>query len=625
MKKNNIITSSVIVMILLLFSVFIYMFAYHGINESFFDATRQHTTDLMETIRNQGVQLVDEKLKTLKTNLEADVAREQERILQASDEEIYELLQAWKLPEDGIGYTYCTQGKNCLPTLASSYTDTKQDINTVLQEGKTLVLDPYFDAQQIYTLAIATPVFQGDEAIAAIVIRLDGFCISRWIQTIQFQTGMGLGYIVSSNGTNIAASREQNYDWITSQYNSLQMENPSEEDKSVAALEQQPLLGHTGNGSYQWDGETNYLVYAPLHEAGWGFFVGFYGNTVRSYIQTIASQSTASSIPVGVLFFLFLAMMILYTNYNLYKERKYVKDVLRQKEEIQAKTMKLAISEERFRIALERSKNVIFEYSFQFDEITNFYEAKNIAAIPFQEAKETLIEDCEIRQESMEVLKTCLNAMRAGEAKQECVIKGVRGNGERVWYKAYLSLVADDVAVMARAVGMLEDITQEKSAELDPLTGLYNKKVIEDKITTLLENSDVSQKHMYLIFDIDDFKSVNDTYGHPAGDQVIIGFAHLLKEHFAKHAFVGRIGGDEFCVYFNEAISMKQLKEILVEVHNRVEEGILSGYERIAITYSCGIASAIGKEKSQGELYAEADKALYKAKSNGKNQDIFLS
>lgn len=625
MIKKDMVTSTIIVFVIFGFAVFLYLFAYHTINESFFKATIQHTSDLMETIRDQGIFIIDHKLKGLKEELQEVADAHQGEFIDGKAEDIAELLGTLALPEDGIDYRYYNEKESYISANTIHGQEVITGMEAIDEIGSPIVFDPYFDENKTFILPVAVPIKNEGKRVGTLVVRLDGYCISKWIQTIQFQTGMGLGYLIASDGTNIGASREENLDWLETQYNSLEIENPTEEDRSVADLERQPLLGKVGSGSYQWEGETNYLVYAPVHEAKWGFFVGFYGETLRTYIQSIASQSTASSIPIGIGFFLFLVIIMLYTKYHLQKERRYVKNVLQQKEEIQEKTTHLAISEKRFRIALECSNNVVFEYSYQSDEITTYHAALHEQTIPLHTAKEELLKYCVIQDESMDTLKDCLQKMQKGETKQECVLKVVNEQKERAWYKVSMSLIRDDVAVPTRVVGMLEDITQEKSAELDPLTKIYNKKVIEDKITTVLENCDDTQPHFYLIFDIDDFKSVNDTYGHPAGDQVIVEFAGLLKSYFSKDAFVGRIGGDEFCVFFNDAINSQQIKQLLSTFHEEVKKGIAYGYERITITYSCGIASAKGKEKSQKDLYLEADRALYQAKSNGKNQDIYVN
>ena len=140
------------------------------------------------------------------------------------------------------------------------------------------MIEPDFTSDQQYVFAIASPLLENGKIKSLLVIRLDGFCISHWLESIQFDTGEGTAYIVRKDGRNIASAREENYDWITTKYNAQEIKDQDEESKTVADLEAQALNGKTGYGSYLWEGSRNYLTYAPIKETGWDYMLDFMEN-----------------------------------------------------------------------------------------------------------------------------------------------------------------------------------------------------------------------------------------------------------------------------------------------------------------------------------------------------------
>ncbi len=153
-------------------------------------------------------------------------------------------------------------------------------------------------------------------------------------------------------------------------------------------------------------------------------------------------------------------------------------------------------------------------------------------------------------------------------------------------------------------------------SELDQMTGLYNKTTAEVTINETLKKIP-DRMHAMFVIDIDNFKSVNDTSGHLAGDHVIKIIADLISSLFRKSDIVGRIGGDEFIAMMVDVPSMNI-------VHSKVNEliQIMKYKPNLTIpenvTLSIGIASSDGRETTYDELFKKADSALYEAKQAGK-------
>lgn len=153
--------------------------------------------------------------------------------------------------------------------------------------------------------------------------------------------------------------------------------------------------------------------------------------------------------------------------------------------------------------------------------------------------------------------------------------------------------------------------------ETDDMTGLYNKTSTRQHIEQLLmERTD--QKYGFIIFDIDNFKQVNDQYGHAAGDNVICAFAKTIRARIPADAVAGRIGGDEFVVFmpFNEP---GQLQETIKALSHALNRDYVIGNLSLHSTASIGAAVAPKDGIDFDTLYRNADAALYQTKERGKN------
>jgi diguanylate cyclase (GGDEF)-like protein len=156
----------------------------------------------------------------------------------------------------------------------------------------------------------------------------------------------------------------------------------------------------------------------------------------------------------------------------------------------------------------------------------------------------------------------------------------------------------------------------------DPLTGLPNRTLILDRVEQMLARCARSQAQVAVLFvDIDNFKGVNDTLGHAAGDQLLQGVAARLDGVVRGSDALGRLGGDEFVVICEE-ISLEAGPEMVAE---RILEALkppfrLGADEETHFTVSASIGIAVGGQTSAEELLREADIAMYQAKWDGKNR-----
>lgn len=160
----------------------------------------------------------------------------------------------------------------------------------------------------------------------------------------------------------------------------------------------------------------------------------------------------------------------------------------------------------------------------------------------------------------------------------------------------------------------------------DSLTGLFNHTKIKQYLeNTLARATRTPVSISFAMIDIDFFKKVNDTYGHPTGDRVIKSLAKLLQRRLRKTDVIGRYGGEEFAVIFWDA-SVEQAADILNEIRNDFQKikQQANGSLVFNCTFSAGVASFPDYHNTQS-ISSAADKALYEAKKNGRNNVIIAT
>jgi diguanylate cyclase (GGDEF)-like protein/PAS domain S-box-containing protein len=238
-----------------------------------------------------------------------------------------------------------------------------------------------------------------------------------------------------------------------------------------------------------------------------------------------------------------------------------------------------------------------------------------------------LIEPVERAGEQREILERVF----AGESVDHFETERIRKDGTRLVVSLTVSPVRDGRREIVSAAIIARDITERTRyeerlrhlADHDQLTGLFNRRRFDEELKRELARAGRYHSHgAVLSIDIDNFKSINDSAGHAAGDAVLSEVAGLLKRRFRASDIVARIGGDEFAVLLpsvrvNEA--RVAAEDLLASIHG--SKAVFGG-KPLRITASIGVAAFESDDATAGELLTGADLAMYAAKAQGRDRVV---
>lgn len=162
------------------------------------------------------------------------------------------------------------------------------------------------------------------------------------------------------------------------------------------------------------------------------------------------------------------------------------------------------------------------------------------------------------------------------------------------------------------------NIKLEYLANHDHLTGIYNRAYLIKHIDNRMKKDNAC--FIAIIMDIDNFKMLNDTYGHSFGDKVLSTFARIMDEEVGEDGFVARFGGEEFMIIYDHSDCEAAL-QMLHKIADRLDKYHKDKY-KVSVTFSGGL-ELYSSQKKTDELIINADRKLYEAKRNGKNQIVW--
>lgn len=293
----------------------------------------------------------------------------------------------------------------------------------------------------------------------------------------------------------------------------------------------------------------------------------------------------------------------------------------------------LRLSLERHQIVMAQTNDIIFELDFVTDTLLCSPKWEERFGYPHivHQASTQILRDSHIHPDHIDQLRQNLEELRSGTRYLEMELQISNAAGQYTWSRLRATAQQDSEGRTIKLVGVIIDIEQEKrisqalldEAARDPLTKLYNRNASRRKIDSYLAARSANEQAALLIIDLDNFKEVNDRYGHMYGDAILLRASAEISGFFRSNDIISRIGGDEFMIF------MKNIPgRILVE--NRCRE-LISAIRHLHheqsgnFSLSCSIGVALIPEHgtSYQDLFQRADRALYSAKTQDKGCFMF--
>lgn len=297
------------------------------------------------------------------------------------------------------------------------------------------------------------------------------------------------------------------------------------------------------------------------------------------------------------------------------------------------KTMEeLRQSVERHKIILKQTNDVIFEWDITTDKISysSNWESKYGYQPIVEGIRRRLPTASHINPDDIPDLMKFINDLMTGRELGEVEFRLANAEGRYCWCRVQATAQFNPAGKPAKVIGIIEDIDDEKRAteklidraERDVLTKLYNKRAARHKINRFLELSQGRECSAMLIIDVDNFKLVNDQYGHMFGDAVLTEMASRMSSYFRDGDIVSRIGGDEFMVFMPGIVSHKAARDRAERLMTSFQTMFKNNLKDVPFSCSIGIAYSPEDGIDFQSLFQNGDAALYQAKLEGKNRCV---
>ena len=459
--------------------------------------------------------------------------------------------------------------------------------------------------QSVFT--VAEPVWKNGKVIGVLQTRLEPLTITEQVPEASAFTRSST-LIVRRDGT-ILASENHNRGDISTGNLFVSVKTSGITDEVVRQMEE--CFYGDGSDSFMFEGkgDSYYFSWDYLGYNEW-YIVNF----VRSpdvaihYENILKELIYASLFLIGLTAVLGGGIVVLFLHYR----------------------RSLDFETKKYGLLAEFSDTALFEYDRRKDILEFTNNARRILML--DELRISHVMGKKIRtdlflQEDRKVMEDMLRS-RTGSWEDniqyaELRLKSI--SGEYHWFGCHYKTITSDTGTVVKVVGKLADISRQRSREQelreqamrDVLTGIYNK-AGERLIDGMVKEKG---QGLFLMLDLNDFKSINDTMGHAAGDAILTELGRVLKGNCRENDIVARIGGDEFVMFLPGVFDRQTGKRKIGEIQESLRTVRISTWGIRGIKASIGAALCPEDGMDYGTLYKAADEAMYQAKEQSKNRN----
>ena len=459
--------------------------------------------------------------------------------------------------------------------------------------------------QSVFT--VAEPVWKNGKVIGVLQTRLKPLSITEQVPEASAFTRSST-LIVRRDGT-ILASENHNRGDISTVNLFVSVKTAGITDEVVRQMEE--CFYGDGSDSFMFEGKGDFYYFSWDYL---GYNEWYIVNFVRSpdvaihYENILKELIYASLFLIGLTAVLGGGIVVLFLHYR----------------------RSLDFETKKYGLLAEFSDTALFEYDRRKDILEFTNNARRILML--DELRISHVMGKKTRtdlflQEDRKVMEDMLRS-RTGSWEDniqyaELRLKSI--SGEYHWFGCHYKTITSDTGTVVKVVGKLADISRQRSREQelreqamrDVLTGIYNK-AGERLIDRMVKEKG---QGLFLMLDLNDFKSINDTMGHVAGDAILTELGRVLKGTCRENDIVARIGGDEFVMFLPGVFDRQTGKRKIGEIQESLRTVRISTWGIRGIKASIGAALCPEDGMDYGTLYKAADEAMYQAKEQSKNRN----
>lgn len=288
----------------------------------------------------------------------------------------------------------------------------------------------------------------------------------------------------------------------------------------------------------------------------------------------------------------------------------------------------------KYRTMLSLYRNYLFDYNSANDIFTIYiYHGNQCSApvkCPLEQFRERMMGLFRNDSENKE-FEIFYNYLKNGTNSFSCMVYLPLDSDNNTLYKFKVTgeclYTTRKKAIVAGFLETVDESVQDvipyyaTSEAIDSATGLLNKRACMEYTKAVIASND-DKVHYMIIFDVDNFKSINDTYGHLFGDEVLNKIANIINANLNGRGIAGRFGGDEFYIFTNNVKSEEDLRILLTTMRKELQYAFDSRIDDFGVTLSVGVSLFPKDGSDYEELFRKADKCLYLAKEKGRNRFI---
>ncbi len=456
-------------------------------------------------------------------------------------------------------------------------------------------------------ISLSVPIFKNSKVVASLTATIDTDMLDK-IFNLSFLNNQGVIFITTKDGTIITNSfgidsLKKGINFINrieensrdNQYRKLFVDKFRQGDTNVNLIEED------ANGIF-------YINFTKAGIADWYVFTVASKEFFTKQILGIENDVIQLSVLVLICIIILVAIII----YDQVDERK-----------------KAVLNARCLHVLAAQTGNIIFEWDFSSKKLTSMSSFKDVFGTEslIVDSPQLAVEKQIIHCEDAVKFKEALEELTNGENISKVKFRIQDKQGQYHWCTLSSVVIKDKDGNPFKSIASISNIDEQEKetielrqkASIDILTEFANKAAVEELVSEVLKISCSRNIHALFSLDLDNFKSINDSFGHLYGDQVLKEVADEIRKIFRSTDIIGRFGGDEFVIFLRDVQSIDAVKEKVYDLLKALEKTYKIGDVSHQISASIGVSLYPKDGYTYQELYAKADEALYIAKHKGKD------